>query len=185
MTNPFIIGKKVILRTLCAKDAEGNYVSWFNDAETCRHNSHHLFPYYKGDAIKYIENVNRTKKDLVLAIIDKKRKTHIGNVSLQKIDYVGRNAEFAIILGEAKYRGKGFAKEAATLILEHGFSALNLHRIYCGTSDDNIPMKNMALSLGMKEEGRRVEAMYKDGSFKDVVEYGILRKNFIKSRGKA
>lgn len=184
MTSTFIEGKKVILRTLCEKDAEGKYATWFNNVETCKYNSHHIFPYYKEDAVNYIRNVNRAKKDLVLAIVDKRRNVHIGNISLQNIDYISRSAEFAVILGEAKYRGRGFAKEAAYLLLKHGFSALNLHRIYCGTSDDNIPMKKMAVSLGMKQEGRRVEAMYKDGSFKDVIEYGILRKNFIKTEAK-
>ncbi len=33
--NSFIVGKRVILRTLCIKDVKGPYVSWFNDEVVC------------------------------------------------------------------------------------------------------------------------------------------------------
>lgn len=178
MANTFIAGKRVILRTLEAKDIKGPYVKWFNDDQTCKYNSHHTFPYYKGDAQSYIESVNRSRKDLVLAITDKKNGLHIGNISLQKIDYISRNAELAIILGNASYRGKGFAGEAAHLLVNHGFFMLNLNRIYCGTSSENAPMKKLAESLGMKREGIRRKALYKSGRYVDMVEYGLLKSEF-------
>ncbi len=178
MANTFIEGRKVILRTLDPKDAKGPYAKWFNNAETCKHNSHHAFPYYKGDAQSYIESINRSRKDLVLAITDKKNGSHIGNIALQKIDYISRNAEFAIILGNANYRGKGFAKEAAHLLVSHGFSVLNLNRIYCGTSNNNMAMKKLAESLGMKREGMRRKALYKAGRYVDIAEYGLLKNEY-------
>ena len=35
-------------------------------------------------------------------------------------------------------------------------------------------MQRLALYLGMKEEGRRREAAFKDGRYVDLIEYGIL-----------
>jgi RimJ/RimL family protein N-acetyltransferase len=35
-------------------------------------------------------------------------------------------------------------------------------------------MQKLALKLGMSEEGRRREALWKNGIFADIVEYGLL-----------
>lgn len=175
---PFIEGNIVDLRPLSEGDVNQNYVNWLNDAEVCKYNSHHVFPYTLELAKKYVSDVQTSKSDIVLAIIAKKERTHIGNIALQKIHFVDQNAEYAIVLGDKDYWGKGVAKEASKLILKHGFGSLNLHRIYCGTSVKNIPMQNLAIALGFKQEGLRKEAMYKDGAFVDIIEYGLLKKDF-------
>ena len=96
-------------------------------------------------------------------------------MSLQRIDWINRNAEFAIILGEREFWRKGIGVEAGGLIIRHGFNELGLIRIYCGTSERNAGMKKLALKLGMKEEGRRKKAIYKEGNYLDILEYGILK----------
>ena len=180
MKNQFLVGKKIYLRGLSKKDLKGNYIKWFNDPEVCKYNSHHVFPYMKESAENYIKKVENFKSDLVLAIILKENDLHIGNVSLQNINYINHNAEFAIIIGEKSDWRKGYSKEAAKMIIEHGFLKLNLHRIYCGTSCENIPMQKLALFLGMKEEGRRIDVLYKDGKFVNIIEYGLLKYNFLR-----
>jgi RimJ/RimL family protein N-acetyltransferase len=65
--------------------------------------------------------------------------------------------------------------EAGTLLINHAFKSLNLHRIYCGTSSDNIAMQKLAIKLGMAQEGLRKEAIYKNGNYSDILEYGLLK----------
>lgn len=178
MKSPFLVGEKVYLRTITEDDLNANYREWFNDEEVCRYNSHHRFPNYDENMRNYYENVIKSRGNLILAICDKVTDKHIGNIALENIDALNQSAEFAIILGNKKYWGKSVGKEASLLILKHGFEQLNLNRIYCGTSSTNTPMQRLAVALGMKEEGRRREAMYKTGAFADIVEYSILRKDF-------
>lgn len=178
MNNPFLIGERIYLRALVPDDVNGNYVEWLNDAQVCQYNSHHVFPYSKEKAIEYIKEISSTRDAVVLAIVLKENDLHIGNISLQCIDCVNRNAELAILLGEKQYWGKGLSKEAGFLLLQHGFNELNLVRIYCGTSSDNTAMQNLATSFGMKEEGRRRQALFKHRKFIDVIEYGLLRDEF-------
>jgi RimJ/RimL family protein N-acetyltransferase len=178
MKETFIIGKRIILRSLKESDLKGPYVTWFNDAQVCQYNSHHFFPYYKEQAREYIKKVSGSGRDLVLAIVKKDTKAHIGNISLQRIDYLNRTAEFAIIIGDKKCWGKGYAKEAGCLIVHHGFTQLNLNRIYCGTSSENIPMQKLALYLGMKKEGKRRKALFKSNKYSDILEYGVLKNEF-------
>ena len=45
--------------------------------------------------------------------------------------------------------------EAGSLLIDHGFNKLNLHRIHCGTSSENYAMQKLALKLGMSKEGEK------------------------------
>lgn len=172
-------GSGVLLRPFNKDDISDKYISWFNDPEVTRFNSHGEVEYTRERALEYLAKTVSQKENLVLAIIAKESGEHMGNISLQHAHLVNRNAEFAILIGDKSYWGKGLAKEASRLIIRHGFEALNLHRIYCGTSVENLPMQRLAASLGFIEEGRRREAMFKRGKFLDVIEYGLLRKDFV------
>lgn len=174
MTNVFIEGKQIYLRALNENDLNSNYINWFNDEEVCKYNGHHRFVNTKEKTIKYIESVNSSTTNLVLAICTKDKNIHIGNVSIQNINYIDSNGEFAIIMGEKDFHGKGLAFESASLIINHAFHSLNLHRIYCGTSNENIPMQKLANKLGMKQEGYLEESMYKNGKYVDILLYGLI-----------
>jgi RimJ/RimL family protein N-acetyltransferase len=178
MNTCFLRGNKIYLRGLEINDIEGNYISWLNDEDVCKYNSHHVFPYSKNNAEEYIISTFNSRNTLVLAIVLLENDCHIGNISLQNIDYINRSAEFAIIIGDKSCWGNGYSREAAYLIINHGFTELNLHRIYCGTSSDNIPMQRLACSLGMTEEGRRRQAMFKHNKNVDIIEYGLLKYEF-------
>lgn len=169
---------ELLLRPLQESDAQGNYPGWLNDQEVCRYNSHGETEYTRDMARDYIARVSASKSDRVFAVIHKGDQRHIGNISLQQISDRDRSAEFAILFGEKAYYNRGYSKIASRLLLGYGFSTLALHRIYCGTSVYNIPMQKLAKSLGMREEGRRMEAFLKNGEFVDIIEYGILDREF-------
>ena len=171
-----IKGQRVYLRELTLKDAEGNYPNWLNDKEVCRYNSHGDKLYTKDMAKEYIKSVQNNLTCKVFAICHKKSDVHIGNLSLQALSTKNQSAELAIIMGEKEFWGKGLAKEACELLIDYGFSKLGLHRIYCGTSEENTPMQKLALSLGMELEGKRIDAMKKNGRFYNVLEYGLVKK---------
>lgn len=179
MNQIFLDGQEIYLRALELGDLCGDYIGWFNDAEVCQFNSHHSLPYNSLKAESYLKQVMVSDKDLVLAIMHKQDERHIGNISLQNINFINRSAEFAIILGAKDYWHRGYAKAAAQMIINHGFKALNLHRIYCGTSVDNIGMQKLAKHLSMSQEGLRKQALYKNGKYLDVLEYGLLNQDSI------
>ncbi len=177
---PFLKGADIHLRALQESDCQGAYLQWFNDAEVCRFNGHHLFPYQREEAEAYVRKVELSPSDLVLAIVLTAGDRHIGNVSLQNINLVHRSAEFAIVLGEKEIWGKGYSKQAARLILNHGFLTLNLQRVECGTAETNIPMQRLAESLGMQKEGCRRQALFRENRYLDIVEYGVLKEEYLR-----
>ncbi len=178
MNNPFLVGKIIYLRPLEVADLEGKYPEWFNNTETCRFNSHHRYPYTREQAKAYVDSLAGNTTKLVLAIIDPKNEQHIGNISLQSISLVDRSAELAIIIGSQDYQGKGVGKEAARLLVEHGFLALNLNRIFCGISHINKGMQKIAEFVGMQLEGRKRQAIFNEGKYFDILDYAVLRDEY-------
>jgi RimJ/RimL family protein N-acetyltransferase len=168
----FLDGKNVGLRRISENDDLSNYIKWFNDQEVTKYSTHGKFPMTEKDIRSFISSINNTS--LHLSIFLKETGEHIGNMSLQSIDMISRSAEFAVIMGESKYWGKGYSYEAADLLIRHGIQKLNLRRIYCGTAEENIGMKKLALKLGMSEEGRRKEAFFFMGTYMDIIEYGLV-----------
>lgn len=179
---PFLRGARLQLRPLDETDVAGGYPAWLNDPEVCAGNSHHVFPYGAEAALDYVRSARNRRDALILAIERLEDGVHIGNIALQDIHPVYRSAEFAIMLGEADTRGQGYGREAGLLLLDHGFNALNLHRIACGTFENNAAMLKLAAALGMRREGRRRKAAFKQGRYLDIVEFGVLADEYRRFR---
>ena len=175
----FLEGQDLYLRALIESDCDGPYLAWFNDAEVCRFNGHHRFPYTRAAALSYINQVVSLPDQIVLAMIERQPNRHVGNVALLDLDYINRSAEFAIVIGERTCWGKGYGKQAAQLLFDHAFRTLDLHRVYCGTSAENVAMRKLADALGMREEGCRRDAIYKNGKHSDVIEFGVLKSEYL------
>ena len=179
MNNQIMIGKRVSLRVLEEGDVDGPYALWLNDPEVCRFNSHARFPVGKEELKKYVREAKQTSSMQVFAIVTKRGATHIGNISLQNINYVDRSAELAIIIGDKRYWGKGIGLETWKLMMEYGFRVLNLHRLHCGCAKKNLGMKRIAQKSGMKPEGQRRDAFFKHGGYDDILEFGILESEYL------
>ena len=172
----FIHGANIYLRVLNEKDIAGNYSLWLNDPEITRFNSHGRFPMSVEKITQFVKASLQSNTALVMAVVTKNGDMHVGNISLQSISWVDRNAEIAFLLGEKAFWGKGIMQEAGELLITHGFKTLNLHRIHCGTSSENAGMQKLAERLGMQQEGIRKEAIFNNGVYHDIIEYGILNR---------
>lgn len=164
------------VRGLRESDLEGPYLSWFEDQEVCKYNSHGKFIKNADWFRAFYADLNR--EDQVVWAICHEDDGHIGNVSLQSISFVNRNAEYAILIGNPKHWRKSVGLNASLALLRHGFDKLNLERVYCGTAGTNLGMQRLAVQMGMLEEGRRRKHLFLNGQWEDMVEYGVLRDEF-------
>lgn len=102
----------------------------------------------------------------------------IGGTRLREIDRVSATAEFGIYIGEKHRRGRGIGREAMHLTLNHGFQALELHKITLRVSGGHRPALMMYQAAGFVEEGYQKEQFF-DGTFRhDVVLMGLLARNY-------
>lgn len=185
MKHCFLKSKRLCFEPLGFKHLTDTYIGWLNDPEVCRFNRHHVFPYNEEKAKTYIAGVMNNNSNLVLAMIEKSSEKHIGNIALQNIDLLNANADISILIGDKETWGKAYATEAFSVLLHHGFTVLNLHRMYCGCSKENIAMQKVAGNIGMRQEGIKRDALYKNGTYTDIVEYGILKEEYLQKVGHA
>lgn len=158
-------------------DLAGPYTSWFEDQEVCKYNSHGKFFRNAQWFREFYNNLN--SEDRVVWAICHQDDGHIGVISLQNISSINRNAEYAIMIGNRNHWRKSVGLNASLALLGHGFEKLNLERIYCSTASGNLGMQRLAQRMGMDEEGRRRMHLFLNGSWQDMIEYGVLRNEFL------
>ncbi len=164
------------VRGLRESDVNGPYPMWFEDQDVCKYNSHGTFAKNLDWFRAYFERLNG-ENQLVWAVCHEDD-GHIGNASLQGISFVNRNAEFSILIGERAHWRRSVGLAAGMKLLQHGFTKLNLEKVYCGTAATNLGMQKLAGRLGMVEEGRRRKHLFLEGEWVDTIEYGVLREEF-------
>jgi len=170
------LSEDYFVRGLRESDLDGPYLSWFEDQDVCAFSSHGKFFKNREFFKDYLscQNGEDQVSWAICHIVD----GHIGNMSLQRISFVNRNADFGVIIGDKRHWRKGVALQAGKKMLYHGFFKLNLKRIYCQTPASNSAMHTLAKKLGFIEEGCRRSYFYLDGEWVDMIEYGILRNEF-------
>jgi [ribosomal protein S5]-alanine N-acetyltransferase len=70
--------------------------------------------------------------------------------------------------------GKGYATEAASLMLDFGFRTLTLHRIQAACGPGNRPSQRLLAKLGFTPEGRIRDHVFTNGAWRDSLLYAIL-----------
>lgn len=63
-------------------------------------------------------------------VIDLDNEKSIGIVGFKNLDWVNRNSELFIYIGDEEYWGKGYGTQALELIIKFAFNNLNLHMLY-------------------------------------------------------
>ncbi|MFA6376238.1 MAG: GNAT family protein [Candidatus Paceibacterota bacterium] len=180
MNNHIILkGKLVTLRPLSLKDAP-NFCRWFDDLEVttylARYNN--AAPSLKEER-EYIKDIKK-KKNYLNFSIDTRAGEHIGTVSLLKIDFDNKHAEYGILIGEKKYWGQGYGTEAGKLIIDYGFKKLKLHRIFLRHVAYNFRGHKSYLKLGFKQEGVSRQHSFRNGHWHDEIMMGMLRDEYLK-----
>lgn len=97
-----------------------------------------------------------------------------GVVQLHGIDWLQRSALLGIYVGDAATRGSGLGLGATALILDYGFSGLDLVRIGLEVLSDNVGARRLYEKLGFHHEGTKRSAYNLGGVRRDVELYGIL-----------
>ena len=99
----------------------------------------------------------------------------IGHCGLSGIDETARHCELGISIGDKDYWGRGYGREAVSLLLDYAFRLRNLRRVWLEVHADNERAIRAYRSCGFVEEGRMREHIWLAGRYLDNVLMGILR----------
>lgn len=178
----FLKGKEIFLSPISSEHNLNEYLSWINDQETTLYMGSGRFPQTRESLTLYIDGFKNSRNGMLLGIFLIKGSKHIGNITLQQIDWLNRFAEIGIIIGNKKFRGKGYSKEAITLVVEHAFRKMNLMKIYAGMIEGNEVSKKAFESIGFKVEGVFRSHFYLDGGYHDCYRLGLLKKEYVEQK---
>ncbi len=123
----------------------------------------------------YKHYINSRNTNVRCAICLKENDQMIGVVYLLNIDWLSKNSEFAIFIGDPKQRGKGFGRIASNLMIKHGFEDLNLNRIYLTVLSYNKKALTLYKNIGFVTEGILRQSIYKNNSYQDLIIMSILK----------
>jgi RimJ/RimL family protein N-acetyltransferase len=83
--------------------------------------------------------------------------------------------EIGFGIPEVDARGKGYAQEAVRLLVEYLFAGYPVERVAAFTDGENKPAQRVMEKSGFQREGVLRRAWFRDGQWRDVAMYGILR----------
>lgn len=102
----------------------------------------------------------------------------IGNCGFHNIDWRSRAAEVGIFIGEKKLWNQGLGTEVMRLLLRHGFETLNLNRVALEVYASNPRAIRAYEKAGFVLEGRKRQAIFKNGAYQDVLVMSVLREDW-------
>lgn len=110
----------------------------------------------------------------------------VGECGFHTWNATHRRAELFYRLFEEASRGKGLMTEALQVVLDHGFTTMNLHRVAALVWKDNLPSLKLLEHYGFQFEGTLREDYVVDGKSEDSECYALLswewRKNVLPSK---
>lgn len=100
---------------------------------------------------------------------------YIGGCGLFNIKTTDGTCEVGIGIGDKRYWGKGYGREAMTLILDYAFTLRNLRKVSLTVNGDNERAMGSYAACGFVEEGRLRQHVWNNGRYIDLVQMGLLR----------
>jgi aminoglycoside 6'-N-acetyltransferase len=83
--------------------------------------------------------------------------------------------EIGFGISEVNARGEGYAKEGVRLLVDYLFLGYPVERVAAFTDVENKPAQRVMERVGFQREGVLRRAMFRDGLWRDIAIYGILR----------
>ena len=169
--------KYLILEKISTKHIDKGWLTWVNDIDNLKMLNSTPNKYTKKDLIKYLKDI-KIKKDLMFAVRIKENKEYIGNIKINHIDYFNKNCGYGLLLGEKKYKGKGYGSMMLYKICEYAFDKLKMNKIFSPVFIDNYDSLNSHLKFGMTISGNFKSHFKKNKKFKDVYYFELTKKKF-------
>ena len=131
-----IVGKRVRLRAVEPTDLE-RCLRWINDPDVTGHLTMRE-PISSVSETRWLEKAaagdDPRARQYAIETLDG---VHVGNIGLHHINWIDRNCELGILIGEKERWDRGYGTDAIVTLLGFAFRELNLHRVLLVVDEDN------------------------------------------------
>ena len=156
------ITKNIYLRLLNIHDINENYLNWFKDNEIKNYIEFHRFKSLK-QLKKYFLEIKKKKYLLFYGIFYKN--LHIGNIKFENIYDNSDKAGFGILIGNKKFRNKGYGKIIISFALEYINNKYKIKEFIISANEKNLLAKKLYQNLGFvvfKKKDNKIHFKLKD-----------------------
>lgn len=172
----FLEGERVYLRPANPEDVPGYFGMLFDPELRRLTGTQEVFSFPGIE--RYIEKKSQDSSGILLLIALSDNDQVIGDIALQDIDHVNRNAGLRIAIQTDGHTGKGYGPEAIRLMLEYGFGVLNLHRVELQVFGYNERAIKAYEKVGFTREGVQRQGLYYNHRYHDSILMSMLEDEF-------
>ncbi len=166
----------VHLRPLAESDVD-DILGWVNDPDIVGNIaafSGHAFT--RDQELDYIRRTVASRVDAVWSIVEDGTGRYLGQTGLHQIHERSRVARLACIIAQREDMGRGYGSAAIRAVLDHGFGALGLHKVWLMIFATNQRGRRTYARLGFVEEGVLREEYFHQGAWHDMVRMSLLAR---------
>ena len=136
-------------------------------------------PFSKDVLQTYLETAHNDIKILkqLRLVITSKTNEPIGFIDLFDFDAHNKHAGVSIVLTEP-HRGKGYGKDALSLLMDYSFKDLGLYQLYSNVLEDNIASIRLFESVGFQKVGLKKKWRFYKGRYKNEYLFQFINHVF-------
>ncbi len=133
---------------------------------------------YADDAATYIAMVRRLRRQarqgLSLPFAITYHGEFVGQLTIGNVVRGSMNSGSAGYWVHSRIAGRGVMPTALALVVDHCFSAADLHRIEVNIRPENTASRRVVEKLGFREEGLRTRLLHIAGDYRDHLSYALV-----------
>jgi RimJ/RimL family protein N-acetyltransferase len=169
-----LTGEKVVIRALEKSDM-ARLQEFVNDKEMhLLADDEEYVPKSREQVEKMFENLGKDPEEVGPFGIEADSKL-IGTCALHHLDKHSRACSFGINISDPDYLGRGYGRDAVSVLIDYAFVHRNLRKIWLTVYADNERAIRAYKALGFVEEGLQKEQVWNEGRYKDWLYMGLFR----------
>jgi [ribosomal protein S5]-alanine N-acetyltransferase len=158
---------RIYLEILSEENVSPDYHQWMNDYEITRFLESRWKYQTRDSVLDYIRYINKSENDVLFGMFLLNDKKHIGNIKIGSINWVHRNADVGLLIGDRNAWGKGYGTDAIRLVTKYAFESLNLHKLIAGIYRGNEGSYKAFIKAGWSDIGIMKEHRFFEGKYVD------------------
>ncbi len=170
------LSESLRLRPLEKSDLD-SFVTWFRDREL-RLWVNKITPFSAAREEDWFEAIQKKpveEQPFAIEVRQADQWVLIGNTGLFQINYIARNAELGIFIGDRDFINKGWGTKAIKWMIHYAFNDLNLRRLYLHVLEGNGRAIRCYEKAGFIREGILRDHAFINGRYCNVIVMGFLR----------
>jgi RimJ/RimL family protein N-acetyltransferase len=174
-----LTGKKTGLRAVEKEDL--SYLRDWRNIPAFRRNFREVRELNMHNQEQWFAKTFSNPNDFMFTITDLENKEPIGAAGLLYINWIIRSADFSFYIGKNEWYidDKGYAADAANLLISYGFNNLNLNKIWMELYEfDKKKIDFFTKEFNFKQDGLLRQNCFEDGKYHDSVIISLLKDDY-------